>query len=130
MTNGMVIVVPEDQEPVLRLGCDAGEAERLALVEGQQKWATSYPFGLWPVPQPGTFIQIEHPWSRRRTRVRVQDVGVCRMSEVTVAFAAAEGCLSLSEWHRVHRSDCRQLGLLEEDPMIVQIWLSIPYHNP
>jgi uncharacterized protein YhfF len=110
-------------EPVVRLGNDAAEAERLAaLVESHEKWATSYPLGTWPVPAPGTIIGIEHPWSKRVTRVRVQGVGVCRMSEVTLEFAAAEGCCTLAEWRRVHANFYRKTGAHEPDPAIVQQW--------
>jgi uncharacterized protein YhfF len=113
------------QIPLVRLGADLVAGARLAgQVARNEKWATSYPLGAWPIPAVGTVFDIEAPGSGPRVRVSVAAVGVCRMSAVGPDFAAAEGCGSLAEWHRAHAEFYRKVGVEDPDPLIVQLWLT------
>jgi uncharacterized protein YhfF len=115
--------------PLVRLGVDLFAAEHLAgLVARHEKWATSFPLGAWPIPAVGTVFDIEAPGSGLRVRVSVAAVGVCRMSAVGPDFAAAEGCGSVAEWHRVHAEFYHSVGVESPDPLIVQLWLR--RHDP
>jgi uncharacterized protein YhfF len=62
-------------------------------------------------PAVGTGSNIEAPGPGLQVRVSVAPVGVCRLSAVGPDFAAADGCGSLAEWHRVHAEFCRSVGV-------------------
>ena len=111
--------------PNVRLGGNWIEGVRLAgKVHRREKWATSYPHGLFPLPVLGQEIAIDAAPDGRSVKVRVTGVGVCRMSEVRSDFAAAEGHYCLADWRRVHAEFYRQMGVEEDDPKIVQVWLN------
>jgi uncharacterized protein YhfF len=114
---------PEASTSPILLGRDWCEGQRLAAwIESGEKWATSFPLGLVPLPRIGQVFAVASLGIRGPINIQITAIAIAQMREVCASFAVAEGNRSLGEWQRVHRDFCYRHGYLDPDPAMVQLW--------
>ncbi len=113
----------EDSASPILLGRDWCEGQRLAgWIESGEKWATSFPLGLVPLPRVGQTFAVANLGTRGPIKIQITAIAIAQMQEVCASFAVAEGNRSLDEWRRVHRDFCCRHGYRDPDPAMVQLW--------
>jgi uncharacterized protein YhfF len=113
----------QDSTSPILLGRDWCEGQRLAAwIESGEKWATSFPLGLVPLPRVGQIFAVASLGARGPIDIQITAIAIAQMRDVCASFAIAEGNRSLGEWQRVHRDFCCRHGYRDPDPAIVQLW--------